>query len=146
MHAASGFSTLFGTLAGTWPLAVRAQQKAMPVVGWLISVSAERAKPFLAAFRQGLGETGYVEGHDVTTEYRWADGHYGRLPSLAADLVGRKVDVIATRRGPFSARGKERDLDNPDCLRRRRRPGHGRVGRQLRAARRQSDRLQHPQR
>jgi hypothetical protein len=136
MHAAPGFLPLFGTLAGSWPLAVRAQQKAMPVVGWLSSVSAERAKPFLAAFRHGLGETGYVEGQDVTTEYRWADGHYGRLPSLAADLVGRRV----------SARGKERDLDNPDCLCRRRRPGHERVGRQLRATRRQSDRLQHPQR
>jgi putative ABC transport system substrate-binding protein len=97
------FLPLFGTLAGTWPLAVRAQQKAMPVVGWLSSVSAERAKPFLAAFRQGLGETGYVEGQDVTTEYRWADGHYDRLPSLAADLVGRKVDVIATSGGDPSA-------------------------------------------
>jgi putative ABC transport system substrate-binding protein len=96
------FLPLFGTLAGTWPLAVRAQQKAMPVVGWLSSVSAERAKPFLAAFRQGLGETGYVEGQDVTTEYRWAD-HYDRLPSLAADLVGRKVDVIATSGGDPSA-------------------------------------------
>jgi putative tryptophan/tyrosine transport system substrate-binding protein len=98
-----GFLPLFGTLAGTWPLAVRAQQKAMPVVGWLSSVSAERAKPFLAAFRQGLGETCYVEGQDVTTEYRWADGHYDRLPSLAADLVGRKVDVIATSGGDPSA-------------------------------------------
>jgi putative tryptophan/tyrosine transport system substrate-binding protein len=78
------------------PRALRAQQKAMPVIGVLGSGSPGPNAPFLAAFRQGLSETGYVEGQDVAIEYRWAEGHYDRLPGLAADLVGSKVDVIAT--------------------------------------------------
>ncbi len=86
-------------LAGamTAPRALHAQQKAMPVIGFLGSGSAG---PGLAAFQQGLSETGYVEGQNVTIEYRWADGHYDRLPALAADLVGRKVDVIVTSSTP----------------------------------------------
>jgi len=80
--------------------ALRAQQKAMPVIGYLDAGSPGPSAPNLAAFRQGLGGAGYIEGHTVAIEYRWAEGSYDRLPALAADLVGRKVDVITTTGGP----------------------------------------------
>jgi putative ABC transport system substrate-binding protein len=82
--------------------ALRAEQNAMPVIGYLSFFSPGPNVP-LAAFRQGLGEAGFVEGQNVRIEYRWAEGRYDRLPELAADLVGRKVDVIATSGGPPSA-------------------------------------------
>jgi len=78
------------------PSAIRAQQKAMPVIGYLDGTSPGPGAPLVAAFRQGLSEAGYVEGQSVVIEYRWAEGHYDRLPALVADLVGQKVDVIAT--------------------------------------------------
>jgi putative ABC transport system substrate-binding protein len=84
--------------------ALRAQQRAMPVIGFLSLSSPGPFTPSVAAFREGLMETGYVEGQNVATEYRWAEGRYDRLPALAADLVGRKVDVIATTGGTSSAR------------------------------------------
>src|SRR6202035_3016830 len=79
-------------------------QKAMPVIGYLGGSSPDPSAANLAAFRQGLNETGYVEGQNVAIEYRWAEGRYDRLPALAADLVGHKVDVIVASGGPSPTR------------------------------------------
>jgi putative tryptophan/tyrosine transport system substrate-binding protein len=96
------FIALLGS-AATWPLGAHAQQPMMPVIGCLNSAAAAPIAHLLAAFRQGLGDAGYVEGQNVAIEYRLAEGQYDRLPALAADLVNRRVSVIAVGGGTVSA-------------------------------------------
>jgi putative ABC transport system substrate-binding protein len=100
--------------AVAWPVVARAQQPALPMVGFVDAGSTESSAGYVAAFRKGLGETGYVEGQNVAVEYHWLEGQFERLPALLADLVRRRVAVIAT---PSSTRGQSCDRDDPDRIR-----------------------------
>jgi putative tryptophan/tyrosine transport system substrate-binding protein len=106
------FITLLGSAGVAWPLAARGQQGAMPVIGFVNS-AAPGAYPPLSAFLGGLGETGFIEGRNVAIEYRWAEGHYERLPSLLDDLVQRKVSVIAATSTPAAVAAKVANITTP---------------------------------
>jgi putative tryptophan/tyrosine transport system substrate-binding protein len=94
------FMTLLGGAAVTWPIAARAQQPTMPVVGFLSSRSPGESAGVVAAFRRGLSETGFVEGQNILIAFRWAEGHYDRLPALAADLIDLRAAVLFAAGGP----------------------------------------------
>ena len=112
---------ILGGALVAWPLTARAQERAMPVIGYLGNNSPNSPGPsawLVAAFHQGLSETGYVEGQNLAIEYRWAEGHYDRLPALAAELVGRKVDVIVSTGGtPTALAAKSATLTIPIVFR-----------------------------
>jgi putative ABC transport system substrate-binding protein len=100
------FVGLIGGSAVMWPLAAAAQQPTLPIIGYLGSATSEQTIDNVVAFRKGLSESGYVEGQNVAIQYRWADGHFGRFPALAAELVAQRVAVIvvSTTGGGFAAK------------------------------------------
>jgi putative ABC transport system substrate-binding protein len=124
------FMTLVAGAAVASPFAARAQQPAMPVIGYLGTASADVWAGRVKALRQGLSETGFVEGRNVAIEFRWAENHYDRLPGLAADLIGRGVSVLVTPgSAPAALVAKAAHHHDTDRVRDRRRSGRGRTRR-----------------
>jgi putative ABC transport system substrate-binding protein len=110
--------------AASWPRVAVAQQKAIPVIGYLSAASPGPVAPFVTAFRQGLSEVGFVDAKNVTIEFRWAESQLDRLPGLATDLVNRRVDLIVTGGGPAAAlAAKQATSTIPVFFYRNRRPG-----------------------
>ena len=128
------FITLLGGAAAAWPVAARAQQPAMPVIGFMSARSPEDSCAACAAFQRGLG-SGSSRVRMSSSNTAGREGHYDRLPALAAELVQRRVDVlVADRRDASALRGEGCDCDDPDCVRDRRRSGQGRSRRELQSA------------
>jgi hypothetical protein len=129
--------------AAAWPLAVHAQQTAMPVIGFLDPTAPEALAEPMRGLRQGLKDVGYVEGENLTIEYRWADNRTERVPAMAAELVGRRVSLIVATggsRAPLAGQGGNHD--DTDRLQHRRQPGDHGSCRQLGPTGRQRDRCQ----
>jgi putative tryptophan/tyrosine transport system substrate-binding protein len=107
------FITLLSSVAASWPVLARAQQAAIPVIGLLGSTTAKQWEPYVAAFLQGLSDADFVVARNVTIEYRWAEGEYGRLPTMAPDLIQHQVNVLAALTTPAAVAAKAATATTP---------------------------------